>query len=57
MPKYRITFEFEDEVEAEDETEALVHATSDIAEWIGSEAVVEEINENFCVEEITDENQ
>ena len=44
MPKYRITFEFEDEVEAEDETEALVYATSDIAEWIGSEAVVEEID-------------
>jgi len=47
MPKYRIHFEFEDEVEAEDETDALVQSTSDIAEWIGLEATVEEItNEN-----------
>tara|TARA_X000001388_G_scaffold62417_1_gene48156 strand:+ start:413 stop:571 length:159 start_codon:yes stop_codon:yes gene_type:complete len=45
MPKYRITFEFEDEVEAEDELEALIISTSDIAEWIGSEADVEEIKE------------
>lgn len=45
MPKYRITFDFYDEIEAEDETEALVYATSHIAEWIGSEAVVEEITD------------
>ena len=45
MPKYRITFDFYDEVEAEDETEALVQSTSDIAEWIGMEAVVEEIED------------
>ena len=45
MPRYRITFDFYDEVEAEDETEALVQSTSDIAEWIGMEAVVEEIED------------
>ena len=45
MKKFKIILEFEDEVEAEDETEALVYATSDIAEWIGSEAVVEEITD------------
>ena len=45
MPKYRITFDFYDEIEAEDETEALVQSTSDIAEWIGMEAVVEEIED------------
>ena len=45
MPRYRITFEFEDEVDADDERDALVQSTSDIAEWIGMEAVVEEIED------------
>jgi len=45
MPKYRIYFEWDDEVEAEDETEALIQSTSDIAEWIGLEATVEEIED------------
>jgi len=45
MKKYRIYFEFEDEIEAEDETQALVQSTNNIAEWIGMEAVVEEIKE------------
>jgi len=46
MPKYRITFEWDDEVEAENELEALLESTKDICEWIGTEAVVEEIKDN-----------
>ena len=45
MKKYRIYFEFEDEIEAEDKMEALIQSTSNIAEWIGMQAVVEEIDE------------
>ena len=45
MPRYRITFEFEDEVEADDERDALVQSTSDIAEVIGMNAVVERIKD------------
>ena len=45
MPRYRVYFEFEDELEAEDEMEALLESTSNIAEWIGMEAVVEEIED------------
>ena len=45
MPRFRITFDFYDEVEAEDETEALVQSTSDIAEVIGMNAVVERIKD------------
>jgi hypothetical protein len=45
MPKYRITFEFDAEVEADDETDALVQSTSNIAEWIGMEATVERIKD------------
>ena len=45
MPKYRIYFEWDDEVEAEDELEALLESTKDICEWIGMEATVEEIED------------
>ena len=43
--RYRITFEFEDEVDADDERDALVQSTSDIAEVIGMNAVVERIKD------------
>ena len=45
MPRYKITFDFYDEVDAEDESQALILSTNNIAEWIGSEAVVEEIED------------
>ena len=45
MPKYRIYFEWDDEVEAEDETEALLESTKGICEWIGMEETVEEIED------------
>ena len=45
MPKYRVTFEWDDEVEAENELEALLESTKDICEWIGMEATVEEIED------------
>ena len=45
MPKYRIYFEWDDEVEAEDELESLLESTKDICEWIGMEATVEEIED------------
>ena len=45
MPKYKIHFEYEDEIEAEDAETALIQSTSDIHEWIGHMASVEEIDE------------
>ena len=45
MPRYRITFDFYDEVDADDERDALVQSTSNIAEWIGMEATVERIKD------------
>ena len=46
MPKYKIHFEFEDEIEAEDEETALILSTGNIHEWIGNMASVEEIDED-----------
>ena len=45
MPKYKIHFEYEDEIEAEDEETALIQSTNNIHEWIGNMASVEEIDE------------
>lgn len=47
MNKYSISFEFYDEVEAEDELDALLISTADIAEWIGFEAHVEKIEDEL----------
>jgi len=46
MPNYKVRFEYCNEVEAEDEMDALIQTTEFIAEWIGSEAIVEEIEDN-----------
>ena len=45
MPKYKVTFTYEEEVEATDRWEALITVGSDsrILEHLGSDAVVEEI--------------
>ncbi len=43
MPMYKVRFEYYDEVEAESELDALLISTENICEWIGSEAIVEEI--------------
>ena len=46
MPKYKIYFEYEDEIEAEDEETALIESTDRINEWIGHMASVEEIDDD-----------
>jgi len=45
MPKYKVTFTYEEEVEASDSWEAIIKVGSDsrILEHLGSDAVVEEI--------------
>ena len=43
MPMYKVRIEYYNEVEAEDEMDALIEVAQYIAEWIGSEAIVEEI--------------
>ena len=45
MPKYKIHFEYEDEIEAEDAETALIQSTNDIHEWIGHMASVEEMKD------------
>jgi len=45
MPKYKIHFEYEDEIEAEDEETALIQSTNNIHEWIGHMASVEEVED------------
>ena len=47
MNKYSISFEFYDEVEAEDELNALLISTAEICEWIGFEAHVEKIEDEL----------
>ena len=47
MPKYKIHFEYEDEIEAEDEETALIESTDRINEWIGHSASVEEIEDDI----------
>ena len=47
MPKYKIHFEYEDEIEAEDEETALIESTDRIIEWSGHSASVEEIEDDI----------
>tara|TARA_R110002012_G_scaffold306629_1_gene511460 strand:+ start:88 stop:282 length:195 start_codon:yes stop_codon:yes gene_type:complete len=48
---YTIKFEYYDEVEAENEMDALLISTAEIYDWIGSEAIVEEKVEQPKLEE------
>jgi NADH:ubiquinone oxidoreductase subunit E len=45
MPKYKVSFEYETEVEADNEEDAIFHCSTVICDYMGSEAIVEEIEE------------
>ena len=47
MNKYRISFEYYDEVEADDELHALMISTENLYEYVGTEAHVEKIEDNL----------
>ena len=45
MPKYKVSFEYETVVEADNEEDAIFHCSTVICDYMGSEAIVEEIEE------------
>tara|TARA_R110002012_G_C11286386_1_gene571419 strand:+ start:338 stop:523 length:186 start_codon:yes stop_codon:yes gene_type:complete len=59
MPKYKVSFEYETEVEADNEEDAIFNCSTVICEYMGDNAIVEEI-EQFVKEptnkkEVSDE--
>jgi NADH:ubiquinone oxidoreductase subunit E len=45
MPKYKVSFEYETEVEADNEEDAIFNCSTVICEYMGDNAIVEEIEE------------
>ena len=45
MPKYKVSFEYETEVEADNEEDAIIHCSTVICEYMGDNAIVEEIEQ------------
>lgn len=43
MPKYKVSFEYETEVEADNEEDAIFNCSTIICEYMGDNAIVEEI--------------
>jgi NADH:ubiquinone oxidoreductase subunit E len=45
MPKYKVSFEYETEVEADNEEDAIFNCSTVICEYMGDNAIVEEIEQ------------
>ena len=45
MPKYKVSFEYETEVEADNEEDAIFNCSTVICDYMGDNAIVEEIEE------------